>query len=301
VTRRYVPLLLLLAALWGASYLFIKLAVHDLAPATLVAFRLALSWPLLFALLAARSGVRPALRELRGAWRACVVLGVLNAAVPFWLIAWGEEHVDSGVAAIANASVPIFVVLLALRFRPSERVTGGRLLGIVVGFAGVGVLAGVKPSGGWLAVAGTLAVVVASLSYACAQLYAARAVSGTSGLALATGSMFVAMLVLAPLAVAQLPSHAPGWKAYLGVGGLAVLGTVIAQIVFYRLVRDYGPSRTSLVTYLLPATALLYGALILGEPLRPTELAGMALILAGVALGSGVVRLARRAPAPASP
>lgn len=299
--RRYVPLLLFLSALWGASYLFIKVAVRDLEPATMIALRLVISSPLLFAVLATRSGGRRALAQVRGAWREGLVLGVINAALPFTLIAWGEKHIDSGVAAIANASVPIFVALLAIRFRPSERVSGLRLVGILVGLVGVGVLAGVRPEGGWWAVAGTLAVVVASFSYAAGQLYAQRSVSATSGLVLATASMTAGALLLLPLGLAQLPSEVPGWKELGSVAALAVLGTVIAQIVFYRLIRLHGSARTSLVTYLLPGTALLYGVLLLDEPLTLSELGGMALILAGVALGSGVLGLARREAVTATP
>ncbi len=299
--RRYVPLLLFLSALWGASYLFIKVAVRDLEPATMMALRLVISSPLLFAVLATRSGGRHALAQVRGAWREGLVLGVINAALPFTLIAWGEKHIDSGVAAIANASVPIFVALLAIRFRPSDRVSGLRLVGILVGLVGVGVLAGVRPEGGWWAVAGTLAVVVASFSYAAGVLYAQRSVSATSGLVLATASMTAGALLLLPLGLAQLPSEVPGWKELGSVAALAVLGTVIAQIVFYRLIRLHGSARTSLVTYLLPGTALLYGVLLLDEPLTLSSLGGMALILAGVALGSGVLGLARREAVTATP
>lgn len=299
--RRYVPLLLFLSALWGASYLFIKVAVRDLEPTTMISLRLVISSVLLFAVLAVRTGARRALAELRGAWREGLVLGIINAALPFTLIAWGEKHIDSGVAAIANASVPIFVALLAIKFRPSERVFGLRLVGILVGFVGVGVLAGVRPEGGWWAVAGTLAVVVASFSYAAGQLYAQRSVSATAGLVLATASMACGALVLLPFGLAQLPDRFPGWKELGSVAALAVLGTVIAQLVFYRLIRLHGSARTSLVTYLIPGTALLYGVLLLGEPLTISELGGMVLILAGVALGSGVLRLARRAAVPASP
>ena len=129
MARGYVPLLLLLAALWGASYLFIKVAVGELEPATMMALRLLLAACLLFGVLAARSGFSRALAELRATGRHGLVLGVLNAALPFWLIAWGETHIDSGIAAIGNATVPIFVALLAIRLRPSERPSSGSFRG----------------------------------------------------------------------------------------------------------------------------------------------------------------------------
>jgi len=220
----------------------------------------------------------------------------VNGAIPFTLIAWGEKHIDSGVAAIANASMPIFVVLLAIRWKPSERVHGLRLVGFLVGLVGVGVLAGVHPEGGWWGAAGTLAVVVASVSYAIGSLWGQRLIAHTSGLTLSASSMIGGLIVLLPLGLWQLPSHAPGWKATGSVIALAVIGTALAQIILYRVLRSDGAARVSLVTYLLPVTALFYGVLLLGEPLTWEELAGMVLILGGVALGSGAVRFARREP-----
>jgi drug/metabolite transporter (DMT)-like permease len=223
-------------------------------------------------------------------------LGVVNGAIPFTLIAWGEKHIDSGVAAIANASMPIFVVLLAIRFKPSERVHGLRLVGFLVGLVGVGVLAGIHPEGGWWGVAGTMAVVVASVSYAVGSLWGQRLVVRTSGLTLAATSMIGGLVVLIPLGLWQLPSHVPGWKESGSVVALAVIGTALAQIILYRVLRSDGAARVSLVTYLLPMTALIYGVLLLGEPLTWQELAGMTLILGGVALGSGTVKFPRREP-----
>jgi drug/metabolite transporter (DMT)-like permease len=223
-------------------------------------------------------------------------LGVVNGAIPFTLIAWGERHIDSGVAAIANASMPIFVVLIALRWQPSERVRGLRLFGFIVGLVGVGVLAGLHPEGGWWGAAGTLAVVVASASYAVGSIWGQRLIAHTSGLTLATTTMIGGLIVLAPLGVWQRPSQVPGWKEIGSVVALAVLGTAVAQIILYRVLRSDGAARVSLVTYLLPVTALFYGVTLLGEPLTVEELLGMALILGGVALGSGALRFTRREP-----
>jgi drug/metabolite transporter (DMT)-like permease len=164
------------------------------------------------------------------------------------------------------------------------------------------VLAGVHPQGGWWGAAGTLAVVVASVSYAIGSLWGQRLIARTSGLILSTSSMLGGLLVLIPLGLWQLPSEVPGWKETGSVIALAVIGTALAQIILYRVLRSDGAARVSLVTYLLPMTALIYGVLLLGEPLTWEELAGMALILGGVALGSGAVRFTRREPvAAASP
>ncbi|MBA3365437.1 MAG: DMT family transporter [Actinobacteria bacterium] len=290
MARSYLWMLSFLAAVWGASYLFIKVAVADIEPAPMMFLRLVLAGALLLPFTLVRTGPRYGLAELRRAARPGLALGIVNAALPFTLIAWGEKHIDSGVAAIANATVPLFVVLLAIRFRPSERAKGGRLVGILLGLVGVAVLAGAQPDGGWAAVAGTLAVVVASVSYAAGSLYGQRTVAEISGPVLATASMIGGALVLLPFAAAQVPDAMPGWSALASVAALGVLGTALAQLVLFRMLRLHGSSRTSLVTFLLPPTALLYGALFLDEPLTLAALSGLALILAGVALGSGAAR-----------
>jgi len=296
VSRSYVIYIGLLAAFWGASYMFIKVADRAFAPTTMIMFRLALAASLLLVVLVAQRGARATFTDMRRLGWEGFALGVVNGAIPFTLIAWGEKHIDSGVAAIANASMPIFVVLLAIRFKPSETVRGWRLAGFIVGLVGVGVLAGVHPKGGWWGVAGTMAVVLASVSYAVGSLWGQRLVARTSGITLATTAMLGGLAVLLPLGLAQLPSSVPGWKETGSVIALAAIGTALAQIIAYRVLRSDGASRLSLVTYLLPMTALIYGVLLLGEPLTWQELAGMVLILGGVALGSGAVRFPRREP-----
>ena len=301
MSRSYVWMLAFLAAVWGASYLFIKVAVDEIEPAAMMFFRLVIAAALLVPFVLVLEGVGPGLRSLARAWRPGLVLGTVNAAVPFTLIAWGEKHIDSGVAAIANATVPLFVILLAIRYRPSERATGTRLAGVLLGLIGVAVLAGAQPDGGWWAVAGTLAVVVASLAYAVGGLYGQGKAGAVSAPVLATATVVGGALVLLPFALLQLPDQVPGWKASASVAALAVAGTALAQILVFRMLRLHGAARLSLVTYLLPVTAIAYGVLLLDEQLSAGTLAGLALILPGVALGSGAVRLPRREPEPASP
>ncbi len=296
MSRSYVIYIGLLSAFWGASYMFIKVANRDFEPSTMILLRLAIASALLLAVLAAQRGWRTTVGEMRRLGWEGFALGVVNGAIPFTLIAWGERHIDSGVAAIANASMPIFVILLAIRWKPSERVRGLRLVGFLVGLVGVGVLAGVHPKGGWWGVAGTLAVVVASVSYAAGSLWGQRLIARTSSLTLSAASMLGGLVVLLPPGLWQLPSHLPGWKESGSVLALAVIGTALAQIILYRVLRTDGAARVSLVTYLLPVTALFYGVLLLGEPLTWEELAGMVLILGGVALGSGAVGFTRREP-----
>jgi drug/metabolite transporter (DMT)-like permease len=296
VSRSYVVYIGLLAAFWGASYMFIKVAGRAYEPAAMMMLRLIIAALIIVAVLALQRGGRATVTEMRALGWEGFALGVVNGAIPFTLIAWGEKYIDSGVAAIANATMPIFVVLLAIRWKPSETVRGLRLVGFLVGLVGVGVLAGVHPEGGWWGAAGTLAVVVASVSYAVGALWGQRLIAGASGLVLAASSMIGGLIVLLPLGLVQLPSEVPGWEETGSVIALAVIGTAVAQIILYRVLRSDGAARVSLVTYLLPLTALLYGVLLLGEPLTWEELAGMALILGGVALGSGAVRFARREP-----
>lgn len=280
-------MLFLLAAIWGASYLFIKLAVDDIEPAPMMAARTLLAGAILAGYLVVTLGRRQALRDLLASWRPALVLGGVNAAIPFWLVAWGEKHIDSSVAGIAQSTVPIFTFLVAARVVPEERVGLGRALGIALGFLGVAVLAGLDPRGGWWAVAGTLAVVLSSLSYAVGGVYGQLRVRTVSGPVLATGSMLVGGVILLPLALFQLPDRTPSAEALGGLLALTLLGTAFGQLVLFRMLRLFGSRRLSLVTYLMPGFALVYGAVFLSEPITAAALGGLVLILVGVALGSG--------------
>ncbi len=286
MTRAYVPLLAVLAALWGASYLLIKIGIRGFEPATMMLIRVAVASALLACLLAFRGE----LRGLRSAPRGAYALGIVNGAIPFTLIAWGEKHVDSGTAAVANAGVPLFVALLAPWFLRGERVTRLRMAGLLVGFGGVAWLVGLEPSGDWWFLAGTMAIVVATVSYAVGALYGQHLVARTSGPVLATAAYIGAAVVLLPIGVAQAPHAWPGWKPVAAVLALTVLGTVVAQLLWFRLLARYGSSRSTLVSYLLPAVALLYGSAFLDEPLTLAKLGGFALILVGVVVASGGVR-----------
>jgi drug/metabolite transporter (DMT)-like permease len=291
--RRYVPLLLLLALIWGASFMFIKEALHDFSPVVVAWGRLAIGAVVLGVYLLVQAGPREAVAEVRRGGREVGGLGIVQNAIPFVLISWGETRIDSGVAAIGNASVPIFVALLALRFAPGERSTGMRLAGVCLGLVGVAVLAGVDPQGGWVGAIGTLAVIAASISYAIGGLWSQRLLRGTRPLPLTVGSLLVSTVVLTPFALLQLPSHAPGGKAVGSVLALGVLGTAVALLLYYSLITIAGSAKSALVTYLQPLFAVVYGVLLLSEPFRWPELAGMVLILGGVAFGSGTLALRR--------
>jgi drug/metabolite transporter (DMT)-like permease len=295
VTRGYVPWLLLLSGLWGSSYFFIKVAVDDMEPSVMMSARALVGGLLLLVFLAATRGAATAASELRSAGRPTLVYGLFNAALPFWLIAWGEKHIDSTVAGIAQATVPIFAFLIALRFLPHEHVAPIRWVGVALGLVGVGVLTGVDLPGGWWAVAGTLAVVLSSVSYACSGTYAQLRLRNTPGPVLATGGMLIGGLVLLPFALFQLPDELPGWEAVLAVAALTILGTTVAQLVYFHMLPLYGNPRISLVAYIMPVFAIAYGALFLDETITGAMVIGLGLILAGVALGSGLALASRRA------
>ena len=254
-------MLFLLAAIWGASYLFIKVALEDIEPAPMMFIRALVAGARPARVPRAHDG-RPAGRSTSSAssWRPALVLGAFNAAVPFWLVAWGEQHIDSSVAGIAQSTVPIFTFLLALHYLPHERVGATRVAGVALGFAGVAALAGLDPQGGWWAMAGTLAVVLASVSYAATGIYGQLRVRTVPGPVLATGSMLACTLYLLPLSLFQLPDHVPDAASIASLAALTLLGTAFAQLVLFRMLRLFGSRRLSLVTYLMPGFAVVYGA-----------------------------------------
>ena len=299
VARSYAVLIGLLAAIWGASYLFIKVAVRDFSPALLMELRLAGAGLTLALFLVFRRGLHAALADLRGTGWQGFAIGVVNGAIPFTLIAWGEQHIDSGVAAVANATVPLFNALLVPFLLPEEKVTGIRLFGILLGLVGVTVLTAGQPEVSWWFVAGAMAVVVASLSYALGGIWAQQSLASSRGPALAAASMLGGAIVLLPLALLRLPSQAPTWKPVASLLALTLLGTTVAQLILFRAIRLYGSARTTLVTFLMPPIALVYGAVLLGEPITVGSIAGLGLILLGVALGSGALLLNRATAQPA--
>jgi drug/metabolite transporter (DMT)-like permease len=301
MSRSYALLIGSLAAIWGASYLFIKVAVRDFPPAAMIELRLGVAGILLALFLVARSGWRTALRELRAAGLAGFSIGIVNGAIPFTLIAWGEKHIDSGIAAVANSSVPIFNAVLVPWFLPEERLSRRRLTGVLIGIVGVAVLALAQPTVSWWFVAGTTAVVVASISYAFGGILAQHSLSSARGPTLAAASMLGGAIALLPFALVDLPDHTPGWKPVASLAALTLAGTALAQLILFRAIRLHGSARTSLVTYLMPPAALVYGAVLLDEPVTAASVGGLALIMLGVALGSGALVFARRRAAVQEP
>jgi len=286
VHRREVVLLLTLASIWGASFLFIKLGVDEVEPAVVVLGRLVVGVAVLVPVVL----LRGAIPDLRAMWIPCVVLGALNNAVPYWLIAFAETRIDSGLAAVIQAAAPILTVVLATRIDPSQRVRGLRLVGVAVGFVGVALLVGVQEGS---QLVGALAVLGTATCYAVSVLYAGRTVRSFPPLEVAIGQLGVGMLLALPFGLAQLPSEAPPAKAVAAIVALGALSTGVAYLLYFTLIARVGASRAILVTYLVPAFALVYGTVILDEPVTVSALAGLVLILGGTALGTGM-RLRRR-------
>ena len=281
MSRRHVIMLLGLAAIWGASFLLIEIALRDLAPSTLILFRLGFG-ALALGLYVPFSGSRFA--ELRPYLPPLALMGLLNSALPFFLIAWGQQYIDSGLAAIFNASAPLFTALLALGLDHAQRVSGLRLAGLVLGFAGIVALVGFEPGGGEHAVAGSVAVVGAAVCYALGALYAGRRFRGFPPLLLSFGALTWATLFALPAGAAQMSDF--GWETLSSVLGLGVGATAVAYLLYFGLIAGAGASRAILVTYLVPSLALVYGAVFLDERISALAVVGLALVLSGVALGT---------------
>jgi drug/metabolite transporter (DMT)-like permease len=278
--------------------MFIKVAVEELTPGVVVFGRVLIGALALLPVIPFVLGWRRLLAELRRHALPLVVLAVFNASIPFWFLAWSEKRLDSGLAAVLQASTPLFTALLAFGFSRGDRVTGTRLSGVVIGFLGVVLLVGAQPSGDVLS---ALAVLLTALCYAASALYAGRRLATAPPLVTSFGTLAIAAFTTLPLGVAQLPDHAPSWKAIASVVTLGALGLSVAYLLYFAIIAGAGASYAVLVTYLVPALALGYGAIFLDEAITASAIAGLALILAGVALGTGTLRIPRRAPVGETP
>jgi drug/metabolite transporter (DMT)-like permease len=288
MARRNAVMLVALALIWGASFMFIKIAVRELAPATLIFGRIGLA-----ALTLAVTAPRSTWPALRANARWLVVVGLVNTAIPFWLLSWGETRIQSGLASIIQAAVPLVNAALAFLFFRELRVTGAPLVGVGIGFVGVALLVGAQPQGKIL---GALAVVAMALFYGAGGLLASRHLRAVPPHVVALGTTAVSALVAAPFGLAQAPHHVPSWKTFAAVAMLGVVGTAVAYVLFFALISSAGSGYASLVTYLVPPIALAYGAVFLGERFGWAAFVALAVILGGVALGTGGVRRTRRRP-----
>jgi len=279
--------LLILAALWGASFLFMRVAAPVFGPVALIELRVGLAAALLLPVLAWH-GQLGVLRR-RGA--ALLFVGLTNSALPFVLYAWAALSVTAGFASIVNATSPLFAALVAWLWL-KDRLSPAALTGLLVGLLGVVVLVWGRASfhaggSGWA----VLACLGATLNYGVAANFTKRHLAGVEPMAIATGSQLYAALLLAPAAVWLWPSGNPGSEAWSAVVLLAVGCTGIAYILYFRLIANVGPARAIAVTFLIPVFGMLWGALFLGEAITPNMLGGCAVILMGTGLATGVLKL----------
>ena len=271
------------AVLWGIPYLFIKLAVEDLSPAMVAFGRIAVA----FVVLLPYAWYKGAFRGLHARWRVMLAYSLVEITIPWPLIGFGEQRVSSGLAAILIAAVPLVVALLAIRFDHAERAHGSRLVGLVVGFAGVVVLLGLDVAGRPGELLGAAAILLAAVGYAVGPMLIKMRLSDLDPLGPITASMGISMVLLAPFALATWPAEAPGGDAIASVLVLGVVCSAIAFLAFFALIAETGPGRATIITYVNPVVAVALGVVLLDERIGPSAVAGLLLILAGSWLSTG--------------
>lgn len=287
-------LLLTLGAIWGGSFLFAKVAVVEIPPLVLVFLRVSIACATLHVVLRFTSHRFPVQARLLGAF---LVMGFLNNAVPFSLLFWGQTEISAGLASILNATTPIFTFLIAALLLGQEPVKAHRVAGVAVGFAGVLVMVSPSVTGvGEDPLWAQLACLGAAVSYALAATYA-RAFKDIAPIVSATGQLTGSTLIMLPMAIWAAGS----WSAFetsgfvwLNVIALGIGATALAYLIYFRLLADAGATNASLVTFLVPASAILFGALLLDERLTAPQLSGFGLLLVGLVLLDGRILPKRR-------
>ena len=284
-----------LAATWGASYLFIKVGLRDLDAAQVVCSRTLLA-ALVLLPVAWRSGAVPALLERKA---DLVLIALVQVTVPFLLISVAENHIDSALAGILVASAPIFTAVLATRFDQAERSSGWGAVGVLVGILGVVLLFGVDLSGDGTQLLAGGAILLAGLCYAGGAMLIKSRTAGVPPAGVAASTMTLSALFTLPLALLHPPTSL-GLDAAASVLALGGLGTGLAFLIFYTLIAELGPRRASLVAYIAPGFAVVYGAVLLGEHITAATIGGLVLILAGSWMGAEGRAPWQRKPVPAA-
>jgi drug/metabolite transporter (DMT)-like permease len=276
--------LLLLSALWGASFIYIRVAVPALGPFVLVELRVGLA-AVVLALCAALVGRLP---KLRRRWRQFVLLGAVNVAIPFSLISTAEINLTASLAAILNSTTVMFTAVVAAVWM-GDALTARKLVGVALGIVGVTVLVGWDPiTMNWTVALSVGAMLAASLAYALGSVYAKRTFADSPPLAIASGQLTAAAMLMLPLAAVSAPEQSPSTIVVLSVLGLALPSTAVAYMLYFRLIANVGPTSTSTVTLLVPLFGLLFGVVLLDEPVEVGTLAGLVLILSSVTLITGL-------------
>src|SRR5689334_6272229 len=270
---------------WGSSYLFIKIGVdHGLTPFNLITFRLLIGFILLATVVAVAREPLPRDPRMYG---HLAVMGVINIAIPFSLITFAEQSVDSSLAAVINGAVPLLVIVIAALFLKGESITANRLAGLGLGFVGVAIIVGLDITDlGSSSAIGEIALLGSTVSYACGAVYARAHIHGLRPMIPALFQVFFGLLTTSTLAFATEHPLAVAWvpESIFAVVWLGLLGSGLAYLAFFRTLQRWGATRTSLVAYLLPVYGIALGALVRSEPISWTTLAGTGLIIAGIAL-----------------
>lgn len=297
MTRREWGMLLILSILWGGSFFFIGIAVAELPTFTIVFLRVGIAALGLHLVMRAMGEHMP--RGLK-AWRAFFVMGFLNNLIPFSLIAWGQSHVESGLASILLATTPLFSVVVAHYLTTDERLSAGRIAGIIAGIAGVVILIGsdVFSSLG-IAFVAHIGLLGAALFYSFSAVFGRRFQHmGVTPLATASGQITASSIMLLPLALAvdqPWTLAMPSVNTWLAIAGLALLSTSLAYVIYFRILATAGATNLLLVTFLIPVSAIILGAAFLAERLEANHFIGMAVIGIGLAATDGrIVKMLRR-------
>jgi len=279
-------LLIILSLFWGGSFFFIEIALRDFQPFTLVFLRISIAALILVGVVYLRGQCLPASLKT---WMGYIVLGLINNAVPFSLIVWGQTRIESGVASILNATTPIFTVLLAHFLTSDERLTVPKIMGVLVGFIGVYLMMMPELNNGfsWRGL-GQLAVVGAAVCYGFAGIYGKR-FRHIPAVVNSTGMLLCSSIIMLPLAIIiDAPwSVRPSFEALSALLGLAVISTAAAYLLFFHLLAAAGATNVMLVTFLIPISALLLGVGVLGEVIRVFHYAGMGCIFLGLIVIDG--------------
>ncbi|RQG99847.1 DMT family transporter [Paraburkholderia dinghuensis] len=288
--------LLVLAALWGGSFLFIRVGVSDFGVAPLMALRVGIGALFLLLVLFSRRPAREAIGTLRERAWPLFVVGILNSAAPFCLFAWAELTLSAGVTSVINATTPLWGAVVAYLWL-KDRLSGARVLGLAIGFAGVLALVGdqiVTHAGdgasSFTTALAAAAALGATLLYGIAASYTKRHLTGVDPLTVAAGTMTAATIVLVPFAVATWPSTSVSLHAWGAVLALGIACTGVAYLLFFRLIAAIGPARTITVTFVIPVFGILWGALFLSERVSTGMVGACATILVGTALATGFVK-----------
>jgi drug/metabolite transporter (DMT)-like permease len=266
------------SVLWGIPYLFIKIAVDGGMPPVVLAWGRIVMGAVVLLALAHRANV---IGQIRGHLKALIGYAVLEVCIPFPLIAAGEQHVSSSLAAIIVASAPLNVAILALRFDAEERTTGVRLVGLIVGLVGIALLVGLDATGSAAEILGALGILVAAFGYAAGPMILKRQLGGLDARVAMGASLAIAAVVLTVPAILELPSSPPSGGAFASMIVLGLICTALAFVLMTLLVREIGPARSLVITYINPVVAVILGVLLLSEHPGASAIGGLVLILAG--------------------